>query len=46
MIFDRALTIEEIEFLYNEGNGTETKGDLNNDGIVDFRDFAEFGLAR
>jgi hypothetical protein len=24
MIFDRALTIEEIEFLYNEGNGTET----------------------
>jgi uncharacterized repeat protein (TIGR02543 family) len=49
MIFDRALTIEEIELLYNEGNGTETataiKGDLNNDGIVNFLDFAELGLA-
>jgi hypothetical protein len=48
MIFDRALTAEEIGVLYNGGSGTEiinggeVEGDINNDGIVNFLDFAEF----
>jgi hypothetical protein len=51
MIFNRALTGEEISLLYNNGNGVETfpaseiDVDFNNDGIVNFLDFAEFGLA-
>jgi hypothetical protein len=51
MIFNRALTGEEISLLYNNGNGVETfpasgiNVDFNNDGIVNFLDFAEFGLA-
>jgi len=51
MIFNRALTGEEISLLYNNGNGVETfpasgiDGDFNNDGIVNFLDFAEFGPA-
>jgi hypothetical protein len=51
MIFDRALTAEEIETLYNEGNGTETftdldiESDINNDDIVNFLDLAKIGLA-
>jgi hypothetical protein len=51
MILNRALTGEEISLLYNNGNGVETfpasgiDGDFNNDGIVNFLDFAEFGLA-
>ena len=51
MIFNRALTGEEISLLYNNGNGVETissseiDGNFNNDGIVNFLDFAEFGLA-
>jgi hypothetical protein len=50
MIFNRALTGEEISLLYNNGNGVETipasgiDGDFNNDDIVNFLDFAEFGL--
>jgi hypothetical protein len=46
MIFNKALTPEEIAALYNAGNGTEAgPGDINNDGIVNFLDFAELGLA-
>ena len=51
MLLNRALTGEEISILYNNGNGVETipasgiDGDFNNDGIVNFLDFAEFGLA-
>jgi hypothetical protein len=52
MLFDRALTAEEIEVLYNEGNGTEIMpgsrlqdGDFVDDGIVNFLDFAELELA-
>jgi hypothetical protein len=52
MILNRALTGEEISLLYNNGNGVETipsgsgiDGNFNNDDIVNFLDFAEFGLA-
>ena len=48
MVLNRALTGEEISLLYNNGNGIETipgsgiDGDFNNDGIVNFLDFADF----
>jgi hypothetical protein len=44
------LTGEEISLLYNNGNGIETlpasgiDGDFNDDGIVNFLDFAELVL--
>ncbi len=53
MIFDKELSQDEISYLYNNADGTETLpvggvnitgGDINNDGSVNFRDFAEFGL--
>jgi hypothetical protein len=49
MIFDGALTIEEIAALYNGGSGTEIialpiQGDIYNDGFIDFLDFAEFAV--
>jgi hypothetical protein len=48
MVFDRALSADEIGTLYNSGSGTESlgtgamDGDFNNDGIVDFLDYADF----
>ncbi|MFC1677387.1 LamG-like jellyroll fold domain-containing protein, partial [Planctomycetota bacterium] len=51
MVFNKALTAGEISALYNNGDGTENvpsdeiDGDFTNDGIVNFLDFAEFGLA-
>ncbi len=51
MVFDRALTAEEIEHLYNKGNGIEglvieqMDADINGDGDVDFLDFAKLGAA-
>jgi hypothetical protein len=47
MIFDRALTSDEIEFLYNGGSGIETpptseeEGDITDDGITNLMDFKE-----
>jgi hypothetical protein len=47
MIFDEALTAEEIGFLYSGGSGTETitvgevEGDLSGDAMVDMLDLAE-----
>ena len=51
MVFDRALAAEEIEHLYNKGNGIEglvigqMDADINGDGDVDFLDFAKLGAA-
>ena len=48
MIFDKALTLNEIETLYNSGSGTEEivgtdiEGDINGDGVVNFLDHADF----
>jgi hypothetical protein len=47
MIFDSALTTDEISHLYNNGDGIETiavgevEGDINGDSVVDFLDFGE-----
>ena len=48
MIFDKAVTPEVIWALYNSGMGRETigagevAGDINDDGVVNFPDFADF----
>jgi hypothetical protein len=52
IVFDRALIPEEVGILYNNGNGMENPqngdvidGDINDDGIVHFLDFARLAQA-